>query len=153
MAYSPADGVRRKPRRPRLKFRDERFFYWVALGPSATLIAFVIVLPIVYTLALGFFDQNTLTRIWRFVGFANYGDLLTDLEFWIAFRNGVVFTAGSTLLATAFGLGVAVLLDCNFRGRGAHAGARDLSLHRAFHRRGLHLEVHFQRPRHHERTF
>ena len=90
----------------------------MALGPTAILIALVIVLPIVYTLALGFFDQNTLTRIWRFVGFANYGDLLADLEFWIAFRNGVVFTAGSTLLATAFGLAVAVLLDCKFRDRG-----------------------------------
>ena len=118
MAHPPAKGARRNPRRPRLKFRDERTFYWVALGPTAILIAFVIVLPIVYTFALGFFDQNTLTRIWRFVGFANYGDLLADLEFWLAFRNGVVFTAGSTLLATAFGLAVAVLLDCNFRGRG-----------------------------------
>ena len=118
MAYPPARGARRKPRRPRLKFRDERIFYWTALGPTAVLIAFVIVLPIVYTLALGFFDQNTLTRTWRFVGFANYGDLIADLEFWLAFRNGFVFTAGSTLLATVFGLAVAVLLDCNFRGRG-----------------------------------
>ena len=103
---------------PRVKYRDERLFYYSALGPTAIVIALVIALPIIYTLALGFFVQNTLTRSWRFVGLANYADLLTDSDFWSAFWNGVVFTVGSTVVATVFGLAVAVLLDCNFRGRG-----------------------------------
>ena len=118
MASPLADRARRNPHRSRLKFRDERIFYYVALGPTAILIAFVIAIPIVYTFALGFFDQNTLTRTWRFIGFANYADLLTDRDFWDAFSNGVIFTAGSTLMATGFGLAIAILLDCNFRGRG-----------------------------------
>ena len=105
-------------RRPRLKFRDERLFFYVTLGPSAIVIALVIALPIAYTLVLAFFEQNTLTRTWRFVAFENYGDLITDLDFWVAFWNGVVFTVGSTLLATVFGLFIAILLDCNFPGRG-----------------------------------
>ena len=118
MVSPPTSKLRGNLRRPRLRFRDERIFYGVALAPTAILIAFVIALPIVYTVALGFFEQNTLTRTWRYVGLANYGDLLTDLEFWLAFRNGVVFTVGSTMLATVVGLAIAMLLDCNFRGRG-----------------------------------
>ena len=118
MAYPSANRAHRNPRRPRLKFLDERIFYFVALGPTAIVIAFVVALPIIYTLALGFFAQNTLIRTWRFVGLENYGDLLTDVEFWDAFWNGIVFTAGSTLVATGVGLAIAILLDCNFRGRG-----------------------------------
>ena len=118
MAHSSANTVRRNPRRPRLKFRDERIFYYTALWPTAIVIALVIALPIIYTFTLGFFVQNTLTRTWRFVGLENYADLLTDSDFWFAFWNGVVFTVGSTVVATVFGLAIAILLDCNFRGRG-----------------------------------
>ena len=119
MACSQAEGALRNPRRPRLRFRDESIFYYVALGPSAIVIALVIALPILYTFVLGFFIQNTLTRNWRWVGLDNYQDLLTDADFWHAFQNGFVFTAGSTLAATVVGLAIAILLDCNFRGRGA----------------------------------
>ena len=118
MAHSSANTARRNPRRPRLKFRDERIFYYTALWPTAIVIALVIALPIIYTFTLGFFVQNTLTRTWRFVGLENYADLLTDSDFWFAFWNGVVFTVGSTVVATVFGLAIAILLDCNFRGRG-----------------------------------
>ena len=90
----------------------------MALGPTAIVIALVVALPIIYTLALGFFAQNTLIRTWRFVGLENYRDVLTDADFWNAFWNGIVFTAGSTLVATGVGLAIAILLDCNFRGRG-----------------------------------
>ena len=116
MTVTPAHTARR--RRPLLRFRDERLFYFVALGPTALVIALVIVLPIVYTVVLGFFVQNTLTRTWRFSGLANYADLLTDTDFWVAFWNGIVFTAGSTVVATVVGLAIAILLDCKFLGRG-----------------------------------
>jgi len=118
LAFSSAKSARRDRRAPRLKFRDERIFYYVALGPTAVVIAFVIALPIIYTFGLGFFVQNTLIRTWRFVGLSNYIDLLTDADFWFAFWNGIVFTVGSTAVATVFGLAIAILLDCNFRGRG-----------------------------------
>ncbi|MCE2524141.1 MAG: sugar ABC transporter permease [Rhodobacteraceae bacterium] len=118
MAYPTTNSASRKRHVPRLKFRDERIFYYLALGPTTIVIAFVIALPIIYTFALGFFVQNTLIRTWRFAGLSNYSDLLTDADFWIAFWNGVVFTVGSTAVATVVGLAIAILLDCNFRGRG-----------------------------------
>ena len=118
MNYPSAKPASRSRRVPRLKFRDERIFYYVALGPTTFVIAVVIALPIIYTIGLGFFVQNTLIRTWRFVGLSNYTDLLTDADFWSAFWNGVVFTVGSTVVATVFGLAIAILLDCNFRGRG-----------------------------------
>ncbi len=118
MTYTSAKSASRSRRFPRLKFRDERIFYYVALGPTTIVIATVIVLPIIYTFGLGFFVQNTLIHTWRFVGLSNYTDLLTDADFWSAFWNGVVFTVGSTVVATVFGLAIAILLDCNFRGRG-----------------------------------
>ncbi|MDE0114993.1 MAG: sugar ABC transporter permease [Albidovulum sp.] len=118
MANQSAKSASRNRSVPRLKFRDERIFYYVALGPTTLVIALVVALPIIYTFGLGFFIQNTLIRTWRFVGLSNYSDLLTDADFWFAFWNGVVFTVGSTAVATVFGLAIAILLDCKFRGRG-----------------------------------
>ncbi len=118
LAFPSETSARRAQRSPRLRFRDERIFYYAALGPTSIVIALVVALPIIYTVVLGFFFQNTLTQNWRFVGLANYADILTDTDFWFAFWNGVVFTVGSTVVATVFGLAIAILLDCNFRGRG-----------------------------------
>jgi multiple sugar transport system permease protein len=90
----------------------------LALLPAGLLIAVLIVAPVLYTLGLSFFEQNTLRLNWRFAGLGNFADVMAGAEFWRAFRNGVVYTVGSTLAAGVAGLGVALLLDRPFRGRG-----------------------------------
>lgn len=54
----------------------------------------------------------------RFVGLANYADLFADSTFRQAALNSVIFTLGCVLLAMLLGIGLALLLDRPFVGRG-----------------------------------
>ncbi|WP_022916661.1 carbohydrate ABC transporter permease [Ruania albidiflava] len=54
----------------------------------------------------------------RFVGLANYADLFADSTFRQAALNSVIFTLGCVLVAMLLGIGLALLLDRPFAGRG-----------------------------------
>jgi len=105
-------------RRPQRRTSEDRLFMAIALGPAAVLVAMLIVAPVLYTVGLSFFAQNTLRLNWTFAGFGNFSDVMASSDFWRAYWNGLVYTTGSTTLAGAVGLAVALLLDRPFRGRG-----------------------------------
>ena len=52
-----------------------------------------------------------------FIGLDNYRYILYDPLFWLSFKNTVIFTFGCVLITMLIGLGVALLLNQNFRGR------------------------------------
>lgn len=54
----------------------------------------------------------------RWVGLNNYGAVFSDPVFYGALLHTIEITFGSVLIATALGLGLAVLLDRKFLGRG-----------------------------------
>jgi sorbitol/mannitol transport system permease protein len=54
----------------------------------------------------------------HFVGLANYADVFQDSEFWTTALNTVVMTVGTVLIAMVIGVGLALLLDRKFLGRG-----------------------------------
>src|SRR5690606_13526548 len=55
----------------------------------------------------------------RFVGFANYEELLHSASFWNSFKNSVVYSIGFTSLAVCAGLLLALVLnEPNFKGKG-----------------------------------
>lgn len=112
-APDDAEPVRNPPH----TFPDERLFQLGALAPAALVIAALVLLPILYTIALSFFDQNTLRQNWSFAGVSTYASILADPAFRRAFANGFVYTLGSTALSGLVGVGVALLLDCQFKGR------------------------------------
>lgn len=106
------------PRNAKVAFFDDRLFQLCALVPTALVIAALVVLPILYTIILSFFDQNTLRQNWSFAGLSTYADMMSEPSFHRAFINGFVYTLGSTALAGIVGVAVALLLDCRFIGRG-----------------------------------
>jgi multiple sugar transport system permease protein len=106
-------------RNPHRAFSDDRQFLALALAPTALVIIALVLAPIVYTIGLSFFEQNTLLRNWSFAGLGTFADVLSSDDFRRAFVNGLVYTLGSTVLAGLLGVGVALLLDCRFVGRGA----------------------------------
>jgi len=106
-------------RNPQRAFSDDRLFLALALAPTALVIVALVLAPIVYTVGLSFFEQNTLLQNWRFAGLRTFADVLSSDGFRRAFINGLVYTLGSTVLAGLLGVGVALLLDCRFFGRGA----------------------------------
>jgi ABC-type sugar transport system permease subunit len=76
------------------------------------------VYPILNGLWLSFRDTSLISPEDRFVGLQNYVVLLSDAQFWNAWKHTVQFTAASTLLGTVLGLAMALVLHETFRGRG-----------------------------------
>ncbi|MFC6086065.1 carbohydrate ABC transporter permease [Sphaerisporangium aureirubrum] len=82
--------------------------------------------PLLYGIYLAFTDARSgRGAVTSFVGVANFGDLLTDADFWGSFRIGLIWAVSVTALQFAASLGLALLLNENLRLRGL---ARVLSL-------------------------
>jgi ABC-type sugar transport system permease subunit len=86
--------------------------------PAALSLGAVSVVPILEGAWLSMRDTMLSSQTDRFVGLANYGQLLGDDQFWSAWRHTLAFAGVSTLAETLIGLGMALVLDETFRGRG-----------------------------------
>ncbi|MBM4265620.1 MAG: sugar ABC transporter permease [Deltaproteobacteria bacterium] len=93
------------------------------VAPALIAIAIFFLVPVVAALGLSLtdFDIYALAdrRNLRFVGWANYGTLLTDPLFWTALRNTAIFVIAAAPLSIAVSLGAALLVDAKlarFRG-------------------------------------
>ncbi|NKJ94666.1 ABC transporter permease subunit [Rhizobium leguminosarum bv. viciae] len=87
------------------------------LLPSMILIAFVIAYPMVQ----GFwysFTNGSLLKAGKFVGFSNYVKLLSEPSFWHALRFSLIFAAANIIGCYSLGLGLALILQKEFPGRG-----------------------------------
>jgi sorbitol/mannitol transport system permease protein len=95
---------------------------WARRAPLLPALIFTIIitqLPFVVTLAISFMDWNAYYPDERgFTGLSNYVDVLTDVNtrhaIWVTIELTVVVVLVSLLL----GMGIALLLDRQFRGRG-----------------------------------
>lgn len=68
---------------------------------------------------LSFFTQNLGTQLQaEFSGLENYGRMVGDGRFWRTLLNTTIFTSASVLLELILGMGVALVLNQTFRGRG-----------------------------------
>ncbi|HFB39378.1 MAG TPA: sugar ABC transporter permease, partial [Oceanithermus sp.] len=76
--------------------------------------------PLFRTVQLSFFQANLLDYPLRprWVGLANYAFMLQDAYWWISLKNTAVFTVVSVALETVLGLGIALVVNANFPGRG-----------------------------------
>jgi sorbitol/mannitol transport system permease protein len=96
---------------------------WARRAPLLPALIFMIVvtqLPFVATLVISFMDWNAYYPDERgFTGFSNYASVLTD----VAMRDAILVTIELTvvvvLVSLVLGLGIALLLDRKFLGRGA----------------------------------
>jgi sorbitol/mannitol transport system permease protein len=95
---------------------------WSRRAPLLPALIFAIVvtqIPFVVTLYLSTLSWNALRPGERgFVGLSNYGTVLTDSRLRAALVNTVILTASSVILSVLIGLGLAILLDRKFPGRG-----------------------------------
>lgn len=95
---------------------------WATRAPLLPALIFMVVvtqLPFVATLVISFFDWNALYPDARsFTGFDNYSEVLTDPDLRKSVLTTIVLTATVVLASLVIGLGLALLLDRKFRGRG-----------------------------------
>lgn len=98
--------------------REERLA-WYFLIPTIVVVALVAAYPLANTVYVTFFDARLgSARAWEFVGLQNYSKLLTSPQWWAAVRNTVIFTLGSVFFELVLGLGIALVVNSKFPGRG-----------------------------------
>jgi multiple sugar transport system permease protein len=92
---------------------------WAFLLPAYAAIGLIVGVPTVYSLYLSF-HQWKLTTFQKgvpFVGLDNYAQATGDPAFWHSMQVTVLFTLVALAIEVLLGLGLAVLLDQEFRGR------------------------------------
>jgi sorbitol/mannitol transport system permease protein len=96
---------------------------WARRAPLLPALVFTIVvtqLPFVVTLIVSFMDWNAYYPGERgFAGIANYASVLTDVNMRRAIWVTIVLTVVVVLVSLLLGMGIALLLDRKFAGRGA----------------------------------
>lgn len=98
---------------------------WVpALLAMPTLLAVFLVIgvPLIYSLLLSLNEINVLTHRWMFVGLANYAQAFGDPAFLAAFGRTALFATGTVLSGLVIGMGMALVLNARFSGRGLLRG-------------------------------
>jgi multiple sugar transport system permease protein len=86
--------------------------------PALVLLSLVTVYPALSVFYLSLHRKLPIFDLSKFVGIDNYLFLVKDDRFWNAFGNTVYFTALSVTLELLLGLGIAVLLNRRFKGKG-----------------------------------
>ncbi|MEU7480824.1 sugar ABC transporter permease [Lentzea sp. NPDC042327] len=117
MTQARPDTDDRPPPVPRKKTNR-----WVTRAPLLPALIFLIIvtqLPFVATLVISFMKWNSLDPANRgFAGFDNYVNVFTDPDLRSSVVNTIVLTASVVLISLVLGLGLALLLDKKFAGRG-----------------------------------
>jgi multiple sugar transport system permease protein len=89
------------------------------LAPALLVLAVVYAYPVVRSFWLSLFTQNLGTELKPvFSGLDNYARMVQDGRFWQTIGNSLVFTISSLLLELILGMGIALVLNQAFRGRG-----------------------------------
>jgi len=88
------------------------------VAPTMAMILAISLYPVISTLRLSTRNTSLAEAKDEFVGLANYQALLGDSQFWNAWQQTIAFTAVSSLLETAVGMVLALVLFETFRGRG-----------------------------------
>ena len=95
---------------------------WSRRAPLLPALVFLIIvtqLPFVATLVISFMDWNALYPNDKgFAGVHNYADVFTDATLRASVVETIVLTASVVLVSLILGLGIALLLNRSFRGRG-----------------------------------
>ena len=100
--------------------KQDRITGWLMLIPALLILSLVFIYPIVRAFWLSWFAENLGTQLEPvFTGWGNYQRMLGDGRFWQSLGNTTVFTVVSVTLELVLGLGVALVLNKAFFGRGA----------------------------------
>ena len=98
----------------------DRHSNWILPAPALILLVLLCIFPVAYTLYMSFHKWSGSRIVGpEFLWFKNYIDLFTtDERFWGALWRTVVYTFGCLVFQLSAGLGLAVLFNREFFGRG-----------------------------------
>lgn len=99
---------------------QEKITGWLLVVPALLLLLLVFAYPILRAFWSSLFLENLGTQLQPvFAGLDNYTRLILDGRFWQSLWNTAVFTIASVILELLLGMGIALVLNQSFRGRGA----------------------------------
>lgn len=105
-----------------MKQREAKFGMKL-IAPTVIIIALLILYPVFYNIYLSFFDVSiSPTEGNIFLGLQNYANVLTDSTFWVSFWKTIAFTIITVVGSIILGVGVAILMNKEFPGRGIVRG-------------------------------
>lgn len=96
----------------------EAVFSWLMLAPAGLFLLAFVAYPFFYGIYLSL-EQRVVGQPGVFVGLQNFVANLHDPVFWQTTRNTFVYTGGSTVVKLAGGLGLALVMNQEFRLRNA----------------------------------
>lgn len=99
----------------------DKHIKWVFTIPTILFVLAMIAFPILYTFYLSFFDSTlSATKPPTFVGFDHYIEMFTDEDarFLLAVWRTVLFSVVSLVVEMFLGVGIAILLNRKFVGKG-----------------------------------
>lgn len=111
----PLDLPRREPRERRV---PEHYWGYVLLAPAVIMVLGLILYPVAYSFYLSLHSKHAYMPIETFIGFQNFVWIWEDEDFWRSIQLGCIYAFGSLGLQIGVGVGVALLLNESFVGRG-----------------------------------
>lgn len=97
----------------------ERRTGWVLTIPALVILALVFAYPILRAFWQSLFAQNLGNQLKpEFIGLTNFGRMAQDSRFWHTMLNSAIFTFASVFFELILGMGIALVLNQQFRGRG-----------------------------------
>jgi len=94
--------------------------FWLFISPWLAAFAFFTLTPIVLSFVMSFTGvkiTNMFTRAWKFVGFLNYKDTFTDVQFLRSIGNTFLYSFGKVALSMVLSLMFALMLYKDFAGK------------------------------------
>jgi multiple sugar transport system permease protein len=96
----------------------DRYLKWLFLVPALLLLTVFAIIPYVWTFGISFYDYSVAVfgKAPDFVGFQNYGTMITHPDIWLRFQNTAKFAVAAVGVELLLGLGLALVLSEHFRG-------------------------------------
>ncbi|PWM39346.1 MAG: sugar ABC transporter permease [Clostridiales bacterium] len=111
---SKNQGGQRHDGRPFL----DRHLPQLLIAPSILIILGVLILPILYSIYLSFHEINFSSNTYQFVGLKNYIEMFQDTYYLKSISLTVYFTVITVFTEIFMGVGIALVLNQKFKGRG-----------------------------------
>lgn len=100
-----------------LEARDNRVGIYFLL-PAILILVMIVGFPVIYSIVMSFFRWRPTESTNPFVGFTNYIKVYSNPDFLVALRNTFIYAFVGAFFKVLLGLGLALLLNQKFKGRG-----------------------------------
>src|SRR6266852_1815402 len=102
----------------RVRGLSDRAIAWLFITPTILLLLAINIFPLIWTIRLSFtnFKSNMPNLPVKQIGLANYANILTDEDVWIAMQATAHFVVWSIAFEVLIGFGLALLINRKFRG-------------------------------------